>query len=107
MRLSPQSADEEQHRRKSRFASLGAADTGPLRLSHAVFFERHLPAGINLPVVIQTFLTTKNVVLRLTRARTCNMYVHSFSTSLARLRLKGVGVLQNYLCRKVCFGVCM
>lgn len=70
---SPQSADEEQHRRKSGFASLGATDTGPLRLSHAVFFGRHLPARIILPVVIQTLLTTKNVVLRLTRARTCNM----------------------------------
>lgn len=108
MKLSPRSVDEEQHRRKSGFVSLRATDAGPLGLSHAVFFEYHLPTGINLAVVSQMFLTTKNVVLRLTRVRTCSMYVHSFSTSLARLYLKRVAVLQSYLYRKgkVCF-VCM
>ena len=78
-RFIPQSADEEQHRRKSGFVSLGGTDADPLHLSHAVFFGHHFPAGINLPVVIKTFLTMKNAVLRMTRAHTCTMYVHSFS----------------------------
>lgn len=107
VRLSPGSVDEEQHRRKSDFVSLRATDTGPLRLSHAVFFGHHLLAGINLPVASQMFLTKS--VLRLTRVHTCSMCGHSFSTSLPRLYLKNAAVLQSYLHRKgkVCFGVHM
>lgn len=92
--MSPPSADEEQHRGKSGFVSLGATDTGPLRLSHALFFGHHLLEGINLPVVSQMFLTMKNVVLRLMWAHICSTYVHSFSTFLTRLHLKRVAVLQ-------------